>query len=92
MKAPTITLKLGDQRLPGALGLAPGRAWAVVGQRARRSATLTMFTAEGKPVVKYWMVKAWPKSMDLAGLKAGAGEGLIETAVFACETIQRVAP
>jgi hypothetical protein len=30
--------------------------------------------------------------MELAGLKAGTGEALIETVTLTCEYIQRVAP
>jgi len=59
---------------------------------ARRSCTLTMFNAEGKPVAKYWLEKAWPTKMDLAGLKAGASEALIETVTSTCEYIKRVTP
>jgi len=51
-----------------------------------------MFNAEGKPVAKYWLEKAWPTKMDLAGLKAGASEALIETVTSTCEYIKRVTP
>ena len=59
---------------------------------ARRSCSLIMYNAEGRPVGKYWLEKAWPTKMELAGLKAGAGEALIETVTLTCEYIQRVAP
>jgi phage tail-like protein len=51
-----------------------------------------MFNSEGKPVAKYWLEKAWPSKMELAGLKAGASEVLMETVTLTCEYIQRVAP
>ena len=59
---------------------------------ARRSCTLTMFNAEGRPVAKYWLEKAWPTKIDLAGLKAGGSEALMETVTLTCEYIRRVAP
>jgi phage tail-like protein len=91
VKPPTVVLKRG---MNGSLEL---WAWheavrAGTVNAARRSCTLTMFNAEGKPVAKYWLEKAWPAKLDLAGLKAGAGEALIETVTLVCEYIQRVAP
>ncbi len=59
---------------------------------ARRSCSLTMFNAEGQPVAKYWLEKAWPSSIDLAGLKAGASEVLLETVTLTADYIQRVSP
>ena len=59
---------------------------------ARRSCSIIMYSAEGKPVGKYWLENAWPSQMDLAGLKAGASEALIETVTLTCDYIQRVAP
>ena len=51
-----------------------------------------MYNAVGKPVGKYWLEQAWLSKMELAGLKAGASEALIETVTLTCEYIQRVAP
>ena len=90
-KPPTITLKRG---MNGSLEL---WAWHEAVRKgtmsaARRSCTLTMFNADGKPVARYWLEKAWPCKMELAGLKAGAGEALMETVTLTCEYIQRVKP
>ena len=83
-KPPEITLKRG---MTGSLELWSWHESVRTGTMgaARRSCSLTMFNAAGKPVGKYWLEKAWPKKMDLAGLKAGAGEALIETVVLTCE-------
>jgi phage tail-like protein len=90
-KPPEITLKRG---MTGSLELWAWHESVRTGgvAAARRSCSLTMFNSEGKPVGKYWLEKAWPKKMDLAGLKAGTGQALIETVVLTCEYIQRVAP
>ena len=90
-KPPTVTLKRG---MNGSLELWSWHEAARKGTMgaARRSCSLIMDNAEGKPVGKYWLEKAWPIKMELAGLKAGAGEALIETVTLTCEYIQRVAP
>jgi len=91
VKPPEITLKRG---MNGSLEL---WSWHEAVRRgtmsaARRSCSLTMYNAEGKPVAKYWLEKAWPKKIDIAGLKAGSSEALIETVVLSAEHIQRLAP
>jgi phage tail-like protein len=91
IKPPTITLKRG---MSGSLELWSWHEAVRKGNMAaaRRSCSLVMYNAEGKPVGKYWLEKAWPSKLDLAGLKAGAGEALMETVTLVCEYIQRVAP
>jgi phage tail-like protein len=91
LKPPTVTLKRG---MNGSLELWSWHEAVRKGtmEAARRSCSLIMYNAEGKPVGKYWLEKAWPSKMELAGLKAGAGEALIETVTLTCEYIQRVAP
>jgi phage tail-like protein len=91
IKPPTVTLKRG---MNGSLELWAWHEAVRTGNMnaARRSCSLTMFNAEGKPVAKYWLEKAWPSKMDLAGLKAGASEALMETVTLTCEYIKRVTP
>jgi phage tail-like protein len=91
LKPPSVTLKRG---MNGSLELWAWHEAVRAGTlgAARRSCTLTMFNADGKPVAKYWLEKAWPNKIDLAGLKAGASEALIETVTLTCEHIRRVAP
>jgi phage tail-like protein len=90
-KPPTITLKRG---MNGSLEL-----WAWLEavrsgtmQAARRSCSLTAYNAEGQPVAKYWLEKAWPTKLEVSSLKAGATEALMETVTLTAEYIQRVAP
>lgn len=90
-KPPTVTLKRG---MNSSLEL---WAWhAAVRQgamaSARRSCSLTMYNSDGKPVAKYFLEKAWPSKVELAGLKAGASEALMETVTLTAENIQRIAP
>jgi phage tail-like protein len=90
-KPPTVTLKRG---MNGSLELWSWHEAARKGTMgaARRSCSLIMYNAEGKPVGKFWLENAWPSKLELAGLKAGASEALIETVTLTCEYIQRVAP
>jgi phage tail-like protein len=59
---------------------------------ARKSASLTMYGSDGKPVAKYWLEHAWPCKLEIGALKAGASEVLMETVTLVCENIQRIAP
>lgn len=59
---------------------------------ARKSASLSMFNAEGKPVARYWLENAWPSKIEITAVKAGASEVLVETVTITCENLQRVAP
>jgi phage tail-like protein len=90
-KPPTIVLKRG---MNGSLEMWSWHESVRTGMigAARRSCSLTMFNSEGQPVGKYWLEKAWPSKIELAGMKAGASEALIETVTLTCEYIQRVAP
>lgn len=51
-----------------------------------------MYNAEGTPVAKYWLEKAWPSKLDISAMKAGASEVMYETVTLVCEHMQRVAP
>ena len=91
LKPPKVTLKRG---MNGSLELWSWHESVRKGTMgaAGRSCTLTMYNSEGKPVGKYWLEKAWPSKLELAGLKAGASAVLMETVTLTCEYIQRVAP
>jgi phage tail-like protein len=91
VKPPTIVLKRG---MTGSLELWSWHEAVRTGNMsaARRSCSLTMYNAEGKPVARYHLERAWPSKMELAGLKAGASEVLTETVTLVCEYIQRLNP
>ena len=91
VKPPEITLKRG---MNGSLELWSWFEAVRTGNMAaaRRSCSLTMYDSTGTPVAKFWLEKAFPKRMELAGLKAGASEALIETVVLTADYIQRLAP
>jgi phage tail-like protein len=57
---------------------------------ARKSASLVMYGADGKPVARYHMENAWPSVVKVGALKAGANDVLMETVTIVCETLQRV--
>ena len=99
-----ILKKLPGKRNPPTIVLKRGKntsmelwTWheAVLGgdmMTARRSCSLVMYAADGKPVARYHMVHAWPAKIEIGALKAGASEVLMETVTLVCEHIQRVAP
>jgi phage tail-like protein len=88
---PTVTLKRG---MNGSLELWSWHEAVRTGSlaAARRSCSLVMSNAEGQVVARYWLEKAWPSKIELAGLKAGASEALMETVTLTAEYIQRVSP
>jgi phage tail-like protein len=57
---------------------------------ARKSASLIMYAADGKPVARYHLENAWPSKLEIGALKAGASEVLMETVTLVCDHIQRV--
>src|SRR5262245_44509969 len=58
---------------------------------ARKSCSLVMFDASGKPVARYHLENAWPCKIELGALKAGSSEVLMETVTLVCDHLQRVA-
>ena len=91
MKPPTITLKHG---MTGSMEL---WAWHEAVRKgtmgaARRSATLTAYNSEGRPVAKWWLEKAWPSKLEIGTLKAGTTVYMTESVTLVSEYIQRVAP
>lgn len=90
-KPPQVTLKRG---MTGSMELWAWHESVRKGDMAaaRRSCSLMMYTAEGKPVAKYWLERAWPSKIDISALKAGASEVMYETVTLVCESMQRVAP
>jgi phage tail-like protein len=87
---PTVTLRRGHTKDMGIF------TWheAVLGgvPKAKKSASLTMYSADGKPVAKYFLESAWPSEVSITGLKSEAGEVLQETVTLTCDRLQRVSP
>ena len=91
LKPPLVTLKRG---MNGSMEL---WAWHEAVRKgnmaaARRSCSLIMYNAEGTPVAKYWLEKAWLSKIGISAMKAGATEVMYETVTLVCEHMQRVAP
>jgi phage tail-like protein len=57
---------------------------------ARKSCSLVMYGADGKPVARYHMEAAWPSVVKIGAMKAGQNDVLMETVVIVCEHLQRV--
>jgi phage tail-like protein len=90
-KPPSATLKRG---LTGSLELWAWHQAVRTGTQAqaRKTVGLVMYDVEGRPVVRYWLHRAWPSKLDVAGLTAGGAEPLTETVTLTAERIQRVSP
>jgi phage tail-like protein len=85
LKPPTVTLKCGA-------GFERIWAWhesvrAGDIAAAQKNCTITVYNTEGKPVARYRLEKAWPSKIEVAGLKAGANEMLMEIVTLVAERI-----
>lgn len=91
LKPPQVTLKRGKN---GSMELWAWHESVRKGtmEAARRSCSLIMYNAEGTPVAKYWLEKAWPSKLEISAMKAGASEVMYETVTLVCEHMQRIAP
>jgi phage tail-like protein len=54
---------------------------------SRKGGSIIVFDFEGKPVKRYKMTNAWPKSLEIGSLKAGDTSYLQEKLVLTCESI-----
>jgi phage tail-like protein len=53
----------------------------------RKGGAIIVFDFEGKPVKRYKLTNAWPKSLEIGSLKAGDTSVLTEKLVLTCEGI-----
>jgi phage tail-like protein len=54
---------------------------------AARTCALKLQDASGKTLISYILENAWPCKVDIAGLKAGASEVVMETVEIVCDAI-----
>ncbi len=54
----------------------------------RKGGAIIVFDFEGKPVKRYKLTNAWPKSLEIGSLKAGDTSYLSEKLVLTCESIE----
>ena len=73
------------------MGLAPGRQARIYG-RGARTAFLTAYNSEGRPVAKWVLENAWPTKLEIGTLKSGTTQVLTESVTLVSEYMQRVAP
>ena len=57
---------------------------------ARKSVSLTAYSAEGNPVARYHLTDAWPSKVEIDAVKTGSSEVLMETITLTCAFLQRV--
>lgn len=84
----TLTLKRGKNT---DMGIVAWHQSAVEGQAgARKSATLTMYAPDGTATARYHLESAWPSTIEIGAMKAGASEILYETVVLTFDEIQKM--
>jgi phage tail-like protein len=54
---------------------------------ARKGGAIIIYDFEGNALKRYKMTNAWPKSLEISSLKAGATEVLTERLVVTCEQL-----
>jgi phage tail-like protein len=88
---PNVTLR---RPLTRGLELWAWHQTAVNGQfdAARKTVTLIMYGTDGTPIVRFSLVRAYPSSLEMSAVKAGASEVLYETVTLVCDSLQRLAP
>jgi len=55
---------------------------------ARKGGAIIVFDYEGKPIKRYKLTNAWPKSLEIGSLKAGDTSVLTEKLVITCERLE----
>lgn len=55
---------------------------------ARQGGAIVVYDFEGNPVKRYKLTNAWPKSLDVGPLKAGAASVIVETLVLTYERLE----
>jgi phage tail-like protein len=55
---------------------------------SRKGGAIIVFDFEGKPVKRYKLTNAWPKSLEIGSLKAGDTSYVQEKLVLTCEHIE----
>lgn len=84
-KPPTVTLKRGVDDST--------KIWAwheavLAGDvTAPKTCALKLQDASGTTLITYILENAWPSKVDIAGLKAGASEVVMETVEIVCDSI-----
>jgi phage tail-like protein len=84
-KPPTVTLK---RAVDNDTSIWAWHELALLGDpKAAQTCTLLLQDAGGQTLITYILDKAWPSKVDIAGLKAGASEVVIETVELVCDGI-----
>jgi phage tail-like protein len=88
---PHVTLRRG---MTNSLELWAWHQAAVDGRLdvARKNATLIMYNTEGKPVVRLFLARAWPSSLEISTEQAGSSQVLYEVVTLVCDELERVSP
>lgn len=91
VRPPTLTLR---RSLTRGMELAAWHQAVASGDlsQAKRSATLTMYDAAGKPVARYGLEDAWPSKLEITAVRSGATSTLMETVTLLCEQLERLSP
>ena len=85
VKPPKVTLK---RALDGSKAIWAWHEAVLAGDPAAlRSCTLSLKSASGDINISYELENAWPAKVDIAGMKAGASDVIMETVELVCDQI-----
>jgi T4-like virus tail tube protein gp19 len=61
---------------------------------ARRSVSIVVYNAAGKPTAKFWLANGWPIKLqaDMEGASTTDGTPVVEDVTLSGEYVTRVAP
>lgn len=84
-KPPKVTLKRG---LDGSTQIWAWHQKVLAGAPdAAQTCSLQLLGADDQPRVTYVLENAWPAKVDIAGMKAGASEVVMETVELVCDAV-----
>ncbi len=89
-KPPTITLRRGKDSSTMMSAWHDAARQAQLTGEARKSCSLVMYNAAGAAVARYHLNNAWPTKIELAGLRSGTNEVLMESVTITCESLTRM--
>ncbi len=86
-KPPTVTLRRGLTAAREVFWLFQWYEAVRHDMSARESVTLTAYSADGEPVLRYWLENAFPTRIDIAPMKSGATEVRVERLTLQADSI-----
>jgi phage tail-like protein len=86
-KASEITIERGLSQGGGFAKLMKNWQFGEI-EGVRKDGAIIVYDYEGAVVQRYKLTNAWPKSLEIGALEAGATSGLVERLVIVCERLE----